>query len=413
MLALLKDKLYIRYWFAVVISFLGDGITRIAVIYLVAQATDAPFIIGLVIFAQLAPSALLGLFIGPFVDRFSKRWLLIGSDLARMVTVLLMIVAQDSVPLLLILVLLEGVGKAVFEPARIASIPKFIGNHSIPTAIGLFQATVQTVNLIGPMLGGILLIIDSINVIFLINAATFLASALLLSTIATLKDDGRQDSQVDGSYYRALRNGVIEVMTLPSLRFLLYFMIPVTFAVGSFTTNFNALLLESFNVSALHFGLLEGVFAGGAILGATVGPVLMARFMSGRTLLLTSTTLSGLVMICAILLDQIAPLVGLGVLYGWSVLVGAAQGLYNVPLASMFLTELPGHLRGRGIALFNAIFTSFILGGVLIGGWLATQIGIPAAIASAGLLILTAVLVGRIYRLRPTGAGVDVPGTLE
>src|SRR5687767_11211443 len=139
MLELLKDSTYIRYWFAVVASFLGDAMARITLIYVAATLSDAPAaLIALVIIAQLLPTGVLGVFAGPLTDRLPKRVLLVGSDLARVVIVLAMIPALGSSWLLLALIFLEGLGKTFFETARIAAIPAIVGNHSIPSAVALF-----------------------------------------------------------------------------------------------------------------------------------------------------------------------------------------------------------------------------------------------------------------------------------
>jgi hypothetical protein len=82
---LLRDRTYIKYWLAVVVSFLGDSMTRIALIYLIGEETESPVMIATVVVAQLLPMGALAVFLGPLTDRFSKRSLLIGSDLARMV----------------------------------------------------------------------------------------------------------------------------------------------------------------------------------------------------------------------------------------------------------------------------------------------------------------------------------------
>lgn len=127
MLKLLKDGTYIKYWLAVVLAFLGDGIARIAVIYLISKMTNDPFMIALVIFAQLVPSAVLGVFVGPLTDRFPKRLIMIFADIARAILMLSMIFFIHSPWMLLLLVLLTGVAKSIFEPARIASVPPLLG----------------------------------------------------------------------------------------------------------------------------------------------------------------------------------------------------------------------------------------------------------------------------------------------
>jgi MFS family permease len=87
--------------------------TRVTLIYVAARLTGSPVVIALVVFSQLLPSGVLGAFVGPLTDRFPKRSLLVGADLARMLVVLAMIPALDSIGLLLALILLEGVGSVL------------------------------------------------------------------------------------------------------------------------------------------------------------------------------------------------------------------------------------------------------------------------------------------------------------
>ncbi|WP_374015847.1 MFS transporter [Paenibacillus thiaminolyticus] len=397
MLELLKDKTYIKYWLAVVIAFLGDGIVRMSVIYLIAQMTNDPLMLALVIFAQLVPSAVLSVFIGPLADRFPKRLLMIYADLSRMVLILCMIFFVNSPWMLLFLVLLNGVAKTVFEPARIASVPRIVGNHSIPTAIALFQSTVQTVNIVGPMLAGLLLVIENTTIIFAICAGTYLCSAWLIGRIDVLKEDqaqsqARSKSQQPEPYFSALQAGIRGTMGVASLRFLLIFMIPVMLILGMFTTNYNALLLQEFNAEAFHFGMLEAVFAVGAIGGALIGPRLMNRYFGPGLLLQASIALFGSGMAIVYFLAFLRDAHGLFPVYAWCVIVGLSQGLYNVPLSSTFLMKLPKELVGRGLALFNAILNLCTIIGVIGGGWLAKQYGILPVLVYAGVLLMMVAL---------------------
>jgi MFS family permease len=382
-------------------SFLGDGITRMSVIYLISQMTDDSLMIALVIFAQLMPSAVLGVFIGPLIDRFPKRLIMVFADLTRAVLILSMIFFVQSPWMLLILVLLNGVAKTIFEPARIASIRRIVGNHSIPTAIALFQSTVQTVNIVGPMLAGLLLVIDNPVIIFSISAATYLCSALLIGNIGVLKEDqaqADQQSKPPEPYFTSLKMGIQGTMAVAPLRFLLIFMIPVMLMLGLFTTNYNALLLQEFHAEAFHFGLLEAVFAAGAIGGALVGPKLMSRYLGPGLLLQASIALYGFAMVAVQPLVFLHEANGLMPVYVWCVIAGLSQGFYNVPLSSTFLMKLPKELVGRGLALFNAILNLCTILGVIAGGWLARQVGIPTVLVYAGVILLVVAVSSRLMK---------------
>lgn len=418
MLELMRDRTYLRYWLAVVASFLGDAITKITLIYVVATETEDPVLyVSLVVIAQLLPFGVLGAFVGPLADRLPARLLMVGSDVVRVVLVLAMIAVRDSPPLLLVLILFSGVAKAFFETARITAIPLIVRGHSIPTAVALFQSTNHTLNLVGPALGGFLIAFGSVTTVFVIDAATFVVSALLLASMAVLRevpvrgaDSGRE------GYWKALRTGISGVLAVPSLRFLAIVMVPVMLVLGLFTTNLNSQLLNVFELPAFEYGVTQAGFGAGCVIGALTGPPLVRRY-SDRGLLIGSIVLFG---VSLLLLAPTGTVwdaterggLGLTVVLLWCVLAGLGSGLFQVPVANTLLGDLPEELRGRGVGLLNALMVNFTVLGVVAGGLLAGLVGIAASIVGSGAVLLFVALLFLVRRPR-AGAGerAGSPGT--
>ncbi|NUT50861.1 MAG: MFS transporter [Saccharothrix sp.] len=389
MLELLRDATYLRYYIACVVSFLGDAMTRIVLIYVAATLTQDPVVIALVVIAQLLPIGVLGTFLGPLIDRLPKRTLLVGSDLARLVIVLAVIPALGSVWLMLALVVLQGVGKAVFETARIAAIHKFVGGHSLPTAVALFQSTAHILNLAGPALGGVLVALGSVPVVLVLDAGTFVVSALLLGSLAVLKEPPVRAA--DGErYWQALRTGIRSVLAIPSLRFLSVFMVPVMLVFGLFTTNLNAQLLTVFELPADQYGFAQAVFAGGSVVGAAVGPGMLRRFSSGSVALVATVALFGATLVLVAPTEWAHAELGLVAVAAWCALTGLGAGLFQVPAANTMLRDLPEGLRGRGVGLLNAIMTNFMVIGVALGGVTASLWGVAVSIVVAGVFLVLA-----------------------
>ncbi|CCH32065.1 MFS transporter [Actinosynnema sp. NPDC047251] len=391
MFELLKDSTYIRYWLAVVASFLGDAMARITLIYVAATLTDAPTaLIALVIIAQLLPTGVLGVFAGPLTDRLPKRVLLVGSDLARVAIVLAMIPALHSTTLLLVLIFLEGLGKTFFETARIAAIPAIVGAHSIPSAVALFQSTNHTLNLVGPALGGVLIAIGSVPVVLVINAGTFVVSALLLGSMKVLKTVPVSDAPPQ-RYWAALREGLREVLRVPTLRFLFAFLVPMMIVLGLFTTNFNAQLLTVFGLPAAEYGLAHALFGGGAVLGALLGPMMVRRYPV-RGLLLATVALFGVSLVVLAPTEWVRGQFGITAVLAWCLVSGLGSSLFQVPIANTVLRDLPEVLRGRGVGLLNSVMTTSMVIGVALGGLTATWLGVADSIVYAGVALLLCAL---------------------
>lgn len=392
MLELLKDGTYIRYWLAVVASFLGDAMARITLIYVAATLTDAPAaLIALVIIAQLLPTGVLGVFAGPLTDRLPKRVLLVGSDLARVVIVLAMIPALGTSWLLLTLIFLEGLGKMFFETARIAAIPAIVGNHSIPSAVALFQSTNHTLNLVGPALGGLLIALGSVPAVLVINAATFAVSAVLLGSMGVLKAVPASNGEPQ-RYWTALREGLREVLQVPTLRFLFAFLVPMMIVLGLFTTNFNAQLLTVFGLPPAEYGLAHALFGGGAVLGALLGPMMVRKYPV-RGLLLVTVALFGLSLAALAPTEWLRGQLGLASVAVWCLVAGLGSSLFQVPIANTVLRDLPEVLRGRGVGLLNSVMMTSMIIGVALGGLTASWPGVAGSIVYSGLALLVCALV--------------------
>ncbi|MFT4412398.1 MFS transporter [Fredinandcohnia humi] len=393
MFALLKNRNYLLFWASQVISQLGDGITRIAITYLVATLSKDPLAIGFVIFAQLLPTAVFGIFLGPIADRYSRKWLMIGSDLYRMVIVLFMIGYHDSVPVLIGLIVLQGFGSAIFEPARSASIPEIVGENNIHNAISLSQGTRAAMDLIGPSIGALLLLLNNYNVIFLLDAFTFLVSALLLVGLNLINSSSRGSQTVQESYLSSITSGIKQVVKMPALRFLLLLLIPVTLVVGILNTNLVAVLTNVFEVSASQFGLLEASFAIGALVGSLgVGPLFLKKFRPS-SLLISGTVAIGAWMIVILFVNDMRLTFGIAPVFVWCIIVGILNTLINVPLSSLFLGATPAPFRGRGSSLLGATANSCQMIGILGGGMIAKSIGVLNGTALSGALLILVVII--------------------
>jgi len=392
MIELLKDKTYLRYWLAVVVSFLGDAMTITTVLFLIGTTVENPLLIGFVFVAQLLPAVILGPLIGPLIDKYSSRKMMIFSDVFRCFMVLSMILFVDKPLVLICLTLLQGIGTAFFEPARMASIPIIVGINRIPSGIALFQTTVAVIKLVGPVLAGLLLAFQSPSLVFILDASSYIISACLIFSLKILKAQKKDHNT--NSYFNSLWTGVREMIKTPILLFMILLLFPVLIGYGMFLTNYKAVLLQYFQVSNIEFGILEGIFAFGTVIGAIVGSYAMKKIVHYQLLYIAIGTLGlGVVSVYGIIkVDVMFSQSVFFILGGWSFITGLANALLMVPTSSIFLLHLPEAIRGRGTAIFYSIFNLFLLAGTLLGGFIASSINILVAlILSGGILLITTI----------------------
>lgn len=120
---LFSNSSYRRLWWAQLISELGDGITRLVVIFLVAHLSDSPLALSMVVLSQVLPQMLFGAFVGPLVDRINRPLLMAASDIYRAGVVLAFILAQDSLPFIYALIWLQGIGTVFFRAGTLRPCP--------------------------------------------------------------------------------------------------------------------------------------------------------------------------------------------------------------------------------------------------------------------------------------------------
>lgn len=387
MFHLFKNSRFSRLWFAELVSLFGDGVTRILLVYLISQLTHNPLIIGMVIFAQLLPTAVFGLFLGPLADRFSRRHLMVFADFYRAVIVVLMIFFQNSAFALLGLIVLHGIGTALFKPARSSAVPDVVGEEHVTDAISLTQSTSAAMNIIGPSIGGLLLIIHVPTINFIVDAFTFLLSGILISSIRDLSKVSENPSSEEETYLQLISSGFSEVVGIHALKFLLIALIPVSFTLGVLNTNLTAVLLLTFKVPAVHFGFLEGILGCGAIIGSLIAPKVLKRTRPSHMMLFT-IGLIGAWMIFLIPLENIRQMIGLPSVYFWCGMVGLLNAFINVPISTLLLLITPKAFRGRSSALLNTTLNTSQMIGLLMGGWLAGVFGVLLATAFAGMILI-------------------------
>lgn len=173
-------------WLAQVVSELGDWLYAVAIYSLLLQLTGRASSVALAVVLQLLPQVFVAPTAGVLNDRLNRRAIMISADIARIFIVLAMLLVQSAsmVWLIWILLFLETVMWALFEPGRSAIIPTLVpAPHQLLIANALSSST-WAINLaLGSGLGGLLLYHFGRPSVFLLNALSFAISASLLASM--------------------------------------------------------------------------------------------------------------------------------------------------------------------------------------------------------------------------------------
>jgi len=184
--ALLRENRSFRLlWLGQVVSQLGDWFNTIAVYTLVLNLTGSGRAVGLVLVARFLPTVVIGPLAGVIADRYSRRRIMIISDVVRAVVVLgfLFIRRPDQVWIIYALTVLQLAASTFFEPAKSAVIPSLVVERDLVTANAISSVTWSSMLTLGAALGGFVTGWFGTDAAFVIDSLTYLASALLVAAV--------------------------------------------------------------------------------------------------------------------------------------------------------------------------------------------------------------------------------------
>jgi predicted MFS family arabinose efflux permease len=177
-----QNRNFRRLWLAQIVSEIGDWFYTLAIYSLLLQLTGRASSVALALVLQVLPQTLIGPAAGVINDRVSRKRVMITVDLVRMVVVfaMLLVRSRSTVWLVYPLLFLETLMAAFFEPARTSVIPNITAREDVLVANTLSSATWSVNLLIGASVGGIVAALLGRDAVFVINALSFLVSAILI-----------------------------------------------------------------------------------------------------------------------------------------------------------------------------------------------------------------------------------------
>jgi MFS family permease len=385
-------------WSGQLISLFGDRVHQVAIAAIVFVLTDSPVAVAAVFVAATLPNLLFGPIAGTLVDRWDHREVLVVSDILRAATVLLMpIAALTNVLLVYPLVFGLTTISIFFRPARVAILPRLVGEDELLTANSALWVGETMADVIGFPLAGLFvaLVGDAVPLAFWFDAATYLASALLLSTLVARPLTPAKDKQspeqgatgfrgelVEG--WRFLRNEpVLLANTLQGVVAQLTIGVLIGQTAVFAEQVFGA---QGFDWRAVY-GFIEGSQGAGNLIGGFVIGLIGARLAKGRMIIAGYTAL-GLLTTLMALSGELA--VVLAIAFG----IGIANMVFIIPSQTLFQERTPANLIGRVVGFrFSLVFGAMTLS-IALGGLLAAAIGVTTVIAVFGLVTMAAGLAG-------------------
>ncbi|MFC2015863.1 MFS transporter [Chloroflexota bacterium] len=401
-LTVLKNRDFLALWLSQLVSKVGDNFAIIAALVLINELATKPGLAVIVIAAAMTIPQLFALASGVFVDRYSRKMVMIVTDLLRAAIILLALLVREPGQLYILYLTafaLMACG-AVFIPARNASVPNLVPPEHLLTANALIQATELVSLIVGASLATLVISLTSTSMAFVVDSATFAVSALLLVAaripqVASYAPSGGTRGQlrefwtsfVDGVRYIGSNKYLLQLMAITTM---------ATLGLSATVLVTAAFFKQLTGMSAAYVGLLQATEG----LGMALGALLISIYASwARSREIVSVTM--IVLGCGILVFALAPAY-------WLILVGALVVGFCVvaartTLAAMSQALVPDSQRGRVESAMVSVIGIGTMGALIMAGVLGDLVGPRSTFLLTGVVVLVAGIAS-IYTLREAAA---------
>ena len=391
-LAPLRHPTFAVLWAATVVGNTGTFMRDVASSWLVTDLSPSPAMVALIQTAATLPIFLLAIPAGVLTDILDRRRFLIFAQVLLILvsTSLLLLAATDTmtIPYLVALTFLGGVGAALAMPAWQAIVPELVPREALRSAVTLNSLGVNIARAIGPAVGGLLLASFGAAAAYGADVASYL---LVITALLWWRRPEAPANDLNEQVLSAFRAGLRYARTSRELHVVIL-RAAVFFLFASCVWALLPLVArQMLQGTAGFYGILLGAVGAGAILGAFGLPWLRNRLDADR-LLLTASLAAALVLGCL----SLAPPKWLAVTL--LVLLGGAWITALTTLSGVAQSVLPNWVRGRGLAVYLMVFNGSMAAGSFGWGLVAQRVGVPLALLFGGIGLAIAGVT--FYRVR-------------
>jgi len=375
-----RNRGFSLLWSGQLVSTAGSALTSLSASILIFRLTGSAMSVGLMLMATAAPSLLVGLIAGVFVDRLNRKRIMIAADLVRAVLVFLIpfLVPLNIAWLYVIVMITSAVGQ-FFDPAHESVLPEVASEEELAAANSLIAISSFGSTAIGFAASGLIASAADIRWAFYVDALSFLLSALCIALIR-IKPLEAQESTTVRIVFRNLRAGMSFLVGTPILRSLFLVMVPVLLAFGLTNSLLLPFALRELNASEFQYGIMEGMTSLGFVVGSLLMAGIFDRMREGPWMAISYLGMA----VCGIIYSFLTSV-------PMAILVLTISGFVNAPsvIGRRLITQrnTPREMRGRVNSAFFVARDVLFLGGMAAAG-LADIIDVRVMYLFGALLIL-------------------------
>jgi MFS family permease len=382
-----SNRNFRQLWLGQVVSQMGDWFDTIALYTIILNLTGSGRDVGLLLVARFVPSFLCGPVSGVVADRFSRRTIMIVSDVLRAIVVLgfLFVRRADQLWIVYVLTVFQLALSTFFEPAKTAAVPSIVSDRELVAANAISSVTWSIMLTLGAAIGGVITGWFGTNAAFILDALSYLLSAVLIYNVKLPKRPKRIRQKL--SLGRALGitetiEGAKYVKRRPSVLALL--LVKPAWGLGGGILTLLAVFGEKIFPVGKSAATGIGVLFAARGIGTAVGPIVARRIAGdGKKRLQASIGIAFLIggifyFAFGVSTSFIFALLFLGIAHTG----GSILWVFSTVLLQRSVED---NFRGRVFAAELALLTLTMAASNYLTGELLDRFGVPPRIVTMGI----------------------------
>ena len=375
------------------ISLITSSALQMALIFYLTEKTNSSMTLALATLVGFLPQGVLGLFIGGWIDRHSRKRIMIGADLfIAAVSALLAVISAFLDPpvwVVLAILFLRSIGSALHTPSINAVTPLIVPTDKLAKCTGYIQSLQSVSSIVSPALGALLYAQCTLTEIIALDVVGAVIASIAVMLVKIPNIDVANIPQSEGvlagakEAYRILaqQKGLLTLLWMGALYMFAYMPINALFPLIS---------MNHFGGTTWHVAMSESVFAAGMLLGGIVLGV-WGGFQRKTTTVLLSIAVMGI----ALLIAGILPASGFIAFVVCCAIMGFSAPFYGVQTAIYQEMVSPEYL-GRVFSLSLSTMSLAMPLGLIAAGCFADMTGVETWFAISGIFIAGIAVVGAV-----------------
>ena len=280
-----KNGKFRTFWFAAVISMMGEWFNTIALFTLILKYSGSEAMLGLLFTIRMLGFAILQPISGLLADRWSRKWIMVVSNLTQMGLALcfLMVNGPEDMWWLIglsgVMMILHG----AYMTAERAALPNIVEEDELATANALDAATWSTALATGAFLGGLVVANYGADVAFIIDSITFLIGALILIPLKIPQNVSKEmQGPIFSTAFSNIKAGFVRLLSEPRLKRIVFAKTTWNLAGGGLAAVFLVIAGSRMTPDEMAAGI--GLFFMARGIGTGIGPILARKYLVNKNL---------------------------------------------------------------------------------------------------------------------------------